>query len=140
MCKIVETFVIGGLLCCAIHDLRKNEIPVIYFIGIGVVVVLGMFCVDPANVGERICGILIGLCCLLISKWTGQAVGYGDSLLILILGAHLGGVRLLEVLFVATFSAGLFALFCLWKRKWKRTATIAFVPFLTLAYMGVMFI
>ena len=61
MCKIVETFVIGGLLCCAFHDLRKNEIPVIYFIGIGVVVVLGMFCVDPANVGERIYGILIGL-------------------------------------------------------------------------------
>jgi leader peptidase (prepilin peptidase)/N-methyltransferase len=140
MCKITEALMLIGLLSCAIYDWRRKEIPIIYVIGIGFVAVFSLFFLRKEHIADVIGGALLGLSCLLVSKWTRQAVGYGDSLLILVLGVYMGGIKLLQLLFIATTVAAFFALFCLWKRKWKRNATIPFVPFIMLAYVGVMFI
>ena len=140
MCKIADALMMIGLLSCAIYDWRKKEIPIICVIGVGFVAVFTLFFLRKANVADVIGGAFLGLSCLFVSKWTNQAVGYGDSLLILTRGVYLVGMKLLQLLFIATTVAAFFALFCLWKRKWKRNATIPFVPFMMLDYLGVMFI
>ena len=82
-------------------------------------------------------GVAVGLLFFGISKVTKEAVGYGDSWLVTILGMYLGGRRLLEVILTATVLAGIFSLiFCVFQ-GWDRKRSIPFVPFLTVAYLGV---
>jgi prepilin signal peptidase PulO-like enzyme (type II secretory pathway) len=72
-----------------------------------------------------------------ISKFTKEAIGYGDSWLILILGIYLGSFEVLQVLFWATILAAIVALFLLCKKRCKRNITIPFVPYLAVAFLGV---
>ena len=55
-------------------------------------------------------GGLIGMIFIGISKITREAIGYGDSLAILILGIYLGVWGLLEVLATSFFILGILAL------------------------------
>ena len=85
-------------------------------------------------------GIGIGILFFIVSKVTKEAIGYGDSWLILLLGLYLGASKVLQLLFAASLGAAVVSLFYLWKYHWKRNATLPFVPFLVLAYLGVMFV
>ena len=69
-------------------------------------------------------GGLIGMIFIGISKITREAIGYGDSLAILILGIYLGVWGLLEVL----------ALGCVTLRR-KKSLAFPFYPFLTVGYL-----
>ena len=71
-----------------------------------------------------------------ISRLTEEKIGYGDSLLIIVLGTFLGMWKLLILLLGAFGLAA--AVSILLKRKFTRKSMIPFVPFLTVAYMGEM--
>lgn len=138
MCKIVDWIVFLLLGICSVNDWKKKTIPVILLIILSVVVVVfAMFC-DAVSTRMRVSGALMGLLFLLISKCTKESIGYGDSWLILLLGIHMGSLRALGVLFAAALLAGIVSLFFLWKYHWKRTATLPFVPFLSISYLGAM--
>ena len=97
-------------------------------------------CCEEKSLWARVGGALIGVLFFLISKLTKEAIGYGDSWLILLLGIHLGALVALQVLFAASFAAGVCSLFYLWMKRWRKGATLPFVPFIAVAYLGVMFI
>lgn len=80
-------------------------------------------------------GSLIGVVFLLVSRMTGEKLGYGDSWIILLLGVFLGVWELLYLLAIAFFLAALIGIICLCLRK-KKSTTIPFVPLLMLAYLG----
>ena len=80
-------------------------------------------------------GAGIGVMFMGISKVTQEAIGYGDSLAILILGIYLGIWGLLEVLATAFFILGILALSCLILKQKKKTLTFPFYPFLTAGYL-----
>jgi len=85
-------------------------------------------------------GILVGVFCLVVSKVTRQGLGYGDSLLILFLGACVGLWKLTGVLLIAFLSSAIFSIFLLTFRKKKRKYSYPFIPFLLLGFMGVMWL
>lgn len=85
-------------------------------------------------------GAGIGILFFFISKYTREAIGYGDSWIILLLGIYLGLWDLLWLLSIAFTVTGVLAVFLLAFRKCSRKITIPFVPFLTLAYVGVMYL
>lgn len=126
------------MVICALWDLKKKEIPILLLISMGVVVLANVLLKEQVDWWGIFSGILVGAMCLLCSKCTREAFGYGDSWLILELGIYLGGIRLLQILLIASLIAGMVSLFCLWKRGWKRKTTLPFVPFLTSAYLGVL--
>lgn len=140
MCKIADWLILAGLTVCGIHDLRKKEIPVLWIGIVGILVTVTVLFFDRTLLISRVVGTLIGLFFLFISKCTREAIGYGDSWLILILGVYLGSLRLVELLFWATMVAGVMALCLLWCKKWKRDISIPFVPYMVLAYLGVVII
>ena len=74
-------------------------------------------------------GGLIGMIFIGISKITREAIGYGDSLAILILGIYLGVWGLLEVLATSFFILGILALGCMTLRR-KKSLAFPFYPFL----------
>lgn len=140
MCGLGDVFVLIILAICDFRDLKKREIPISLLIIMSIGVLVIAFCCDAEPVWSRCSGAFIGILFFIISKCTKEAVGYGDSWLILILGVHLGLFKAVQLLFVASLAAGVCSLFFLWKHHWKRSATIPFVPFLLIAYIGVMFI
>jgi len=140
MCKIADIIVLLLLGGCSYADWKKKEIPIIWLILLGITVLIFAVLNDDISIVQRAGGILIGIVLLLISKCTSEAVGYGDSWLILVIGIHLGGYRTLQMLFVASVFAGIVSLFYLWKKRWKRNATLPFVPFLCAAYIGEVFL
>ena len=79
-------------------------------------------------------GGLIGMIFIGISKITREAIGYGDSLAILILGIYLGVWGLLEVLATSFFILGILALGCVTLRR-KKSLAFPFYPFLTVGYL-----
>ena len=73
-------------------------------------------------------GGLIGMIFIGISKITREAIGYGDSLAILILGIYL------EVLATSFFILGILALGCVTLRR-KKSLAFPFYPFMTVGYL-----
>ena len=83
-------------------------------------------------------GAVVGLLFLAIGKVTGEALGYGDGVLIGILGIYLGIWDLLGLLATTFFLTALFAAAVLVISKFKRKSAFPFVPFLGAAYVIVL--
>lgn len=140
MCGLANwsVFILLGL--AGVIDWKKREVPIWLLTTMSVVILLfAIFCED-VDIWYRLAGALLGAVFFVISKFTKEAVGYGDSWLILILGIHMGILVALQVLFAASLMAAIFAIFYLWKCRWKRSATLPFVPFLAIAYAGVVLV
>ena len=140
MCEIADSVIFIFLGTCGIFDCRKKEIPVALLIIMSIAVLIFAVCCEENDIWTRAVGALIGVLFFVISKLTKEAIGYGDSWLILLLGIHLGSLVALQVLFAASFAAGLCSLFYLWIKGWKKRTTLPFVPFMAAAYLGVIFI
>ena len=139
MCQVANWFVLILLAVASVIDWRKREIPItLLFIMSAGITIFAIYCKD-ITIWYRLAGGALGMMLFVVSTVTKEAIGYGDSWLILLLGVQLGILRVLQLLFAASLLAVIFAVFYLWVRKWNRKATLPFVPFLTIAYLGVMF-
>lgn len=76
-----------------------------------------------------VAGGLSGILFLWISKITNEAIGYGDSLAILILGIYLGIWGLLEVLMTAFFILGIIGLICVVIKRKRKDLLFLFIHF-----------
>ena len=86
---------------------------------------------EQTNVDD-LAGIGVGVLSLLVSKVTEEAIGYGDSVAIMILGGYLGFWKVVEVLAAAIFTSGVCSVILAFRGRVK---TMPFVPFLTLGYI-----
>lgn len=123
---------LGGL---SIWDIRTRRLPVcLLAVGIGAAAV---YQIVLGNVPSALslAGAAVGLVFLAVSKVTGEAFGYGDSILILALGIYLGFWRLLCLLVVSFSLASGFAMIVLVIRHFKRKTVFPFVPFLGTGYL-----
>ena len=103
------------------------------FGGIGAMVIRMML---QENWWMYIGGILLGLAFLLVSKITKEALGYGDSALIFILGALVGLREMLLILVIAFLGAAVFSIVVLAFKKMSRKKQFPFVPFLLGGFIG----
>ena len=71
-----------------------------------------------------VAGLGCGIVFLMISKWSQEGIGYGDSWMILNMGIFLGIWNLLGMLMLAFLVAAMAAGAGLWSGKWKRTNVI----------------
>ena len=78
----------------------------------------------------------VGIFFLLLSKVTRESFGYGDSILILLIGGLTGLWNLLSLLMIAFSTAALFSIFMLIRKHFSRKSSFPFVPSLTIAYIG----
>lgn len=119
-------------------DLMYREIPV-WFLGVGGLVVSGIWIYQgDVNWLLILAGAGIGALFLLISYVTKEAFGYADSILILFFGVSLGAWNLLQLLFYAFWLSGIFAMIQMMRKAVTRKSAYPFIPFLTVAYAGVL--
>lgn len=140
MCKIADVAVFSLLIIGAVMDWKEKRISVKLLVLTSLVI--GIFSLVCQNVEpvSRLFGAGVGIFAFFISRITKEAIGYGDDWLILLLGIYLGGGKILLLLLWASLLAGLVSLGFLCKKKWRKDITIPFVPFLAVAYAGVVFL
>lgn len=127
------------VLVCAVTDIRKREIPQILLV-CGAVAVIAVRIVSRQDWQLYAGGAAIGFAFLVISKVTREGLGYGDSLLILILGLFLGLWRIIALLLTAFAAAAFFSIFLLAFKRMGRKQSFPFIPFLAVGYLGVMWL
>ena len=138
MCQIENWVIFLLLVMCSVSDFKKKTMPAVLLIVFSITVLGFVIFGDSVGVRLRVGGAVLGMLFLLISKCTREAIGYGDSWLILLLGIQLGSLEAISVLFAASLLASVASLFILWKCNWKRDTSLPFVPFLSISYLGAM--
>lgn len=138
MCKISEGVVLLFLLAASVMDVKTRRISSRLLIGMSAAILCLCFQQQRQNIVSVIGGLFIGIVFCFISKFTEEAIGYGDSWIITLLGLHLGAGKLVALVMAAFFLAGIFSLGRMLRRRWSRICSIPFVPFLTAAYVGVL--
>lgn len=124
------------LLVLSVMDLRTRQLNLV-FLSAGIVpVIAGGFCERKIHPVLLIAGGGVGIVFLLTSRMTKESFGYGDSILILIMGCFLGFWDLMSVLAAAFLLAAVFSAVMLWRKKFSRRSSFPFVPFLAAAYTG----
>lgn len=126
------------LTICALIDIRKRQIPVWLLILASVCLSIFRILHWRESTVVWLGGIAVGIVFLIVSKLTDEALGYGDSWMILLLGIYLGVWDLLWLLSIAFLLSAIMAAIVLFKNKWSRKAAFPFVPFLAVSYMGVL--
>lgn len=124
------------LLVLSWMDIRSRKLSLwLLLAGVPVSVISGIFAADiPAVILTA--GGTVGILFLIISRSTGEAFGYGDSILILVMGSFLGFWNILSVLTAAFLLAAVFSAVMMAAKGFTRKSAFPFVPFLTAAYLG----
>ncbi len=128
--KMVQYLIsITALLFCTVTDLVCRKVyklaAALYFL-----LAAAAHFILKDGMGNALIGTFPGIVCLTLSALTKEAIGYGDSVLILLCGFSLGLGECLSALLLAFCCSGIFAVVLLAAKKGTRKSRIAFVPFL----------
>ena len=128
------------MIVLSVRDIRERRMSLLLLLS-GVPLAVGsFFCGRDVPAVILISGAAVGIVFLAVSRGTKEAFGYGDSLLIVIMGMMLGFWEILSVLLAAFLLAAVFSAVLLFRNHFDRKASFPFVPFLTAAYIGGMFL
>lgn len=132
----------GMILIFLIHlsviDLRTRRIPrklLLLWSILGIIYLIVLWNCGKQNWIDVSMGLGAGVIFLGISKITDEAIGYGDSAVMAILGGFLGFWKLVETMAGAFFISGICAIVLVSTHRGK---TMPFLPFLTFGYIIVL--
>ena len=137
LCQIIFAVYIVILV---VMDIKWKKLPLTLLLSGGFLAAAGILCGREIPAVILAAGGGVGVLFLIISKVTGEAFGYGDSILILITGIFIGFWEILYLLMAAFSMAAVFSVFLMIRRRFSRKSSFPFVPFLAAAYIGGMFI
>jgi leader peptidase (prepilin peptidase)/N-methyltransferase len=131
---IVNSIALIFLIICAINDILTKQIPLGVLIAFGIMAFI-LAALDGAlsswSGGIR---LLPGFMLLLIGFLTRQSIGYGDGMVVLIMGMLLGVHQCLIILFIGVILSSLVSIFILILKKGNYRTKLPFVPFLLVAW------
>ena len=133
ICRVVFAGYLGVL---TVMDIRNKRLNLLFLLSGFLLMTAGFFCKREIHPLLLATGAGVGLVFLLASRVTGESFGYGDSILIMIMGGFLGFWDILSLLTAAFLLAAVFSVIMLVRKKFNRKTAFPFVPFLMIAYTG----
>ena len=124
------------ILLLAFMDIRRRELRLDLLLTGIPLAVISRIVLGNIPAALVIAGGAAGALFMIISRVTEEAFGYGDSILIMIMGIFLGIWDLLAMLVTAFFLAAVFSGIMLSRKIYTRKSSFPFVPFLAAAYLG----
>ena len=128
------------MIVLMLMDIKWKKLSLAALMSGFIILNAGFLCGRNIHVMLLAAGAGVGIVFMVVSRVTEEAFGYGDSILILIMGGFLGFWNILSLLVAAFSMAALFSIFMLLRKKFHRKSAFPFVPFLTAAYIGGMII
>ena len=138
MCEIIDGCMLVLLGIASWGDWKRREISVNLLMVMSVFVIGSAFLLKRNSLLSVLGGIAIGLLFVYFSYITEEKIGYGDSWLIGVLGVYLGGTALLELMLIASLAASVCSLGYCVCRGWNRNHALPFIPFMMVAFVGVL--
>lgn len=141
---MVYISVIIWLLLLSWQDIRKKEVSMqLLFVGIAIAIVsigaaIGMNQEGNIWLSKGI-GMLSGLLLVFLSKATKGQIGMGDAIVLTVTGVIFGFWDNLFLLFYSLVLSGVYAAILLIMKKIRKKQNIAFLPFVVLGTLGVIF-
>ena len=133
---ILKIFILLFLFVAAFIDYRKKEIPLILpVIGFVPALAISLILKSPTLL-ELALGIAVGGIALLLAKFTKQAIGYGDGMILICTGAALGFIKNLIMLALALIIAACACALLMFIKRKKKKDEVAFIPFLFCGYVA----
>lgn len=128
----------------AVWDIKKRTVPVKYLIVWGIVsllylCVMSLIYKDGELFIQAFWGVFPGIVCLFLAYISGEQIGYGDGLVLVLTGVLLGLDRVLFIVLVALSLLTCLSVALLVMRKAKRKTVIPFLPFLLLSNIIISF-
>ena len=105
--------------------------------------IISNFTVGEFDIEKRIIAMLPGMILLIVSMITKQQIGYGDGMIILIMGLYIDIDDILSIVLSSFFVSSIAAIILMTVFKKKKNFEMAFSPFLLIGYglvKGVYFI
>jgi len=133
ICRVIFAGYLGVL---TVMDIRNKRLNLLFLLSGFLLMTAGFFCKREIHPLLLATGAGVGLVFLLASRVTGESFGYGDSILIMIMGGFLGFWDILSLLTAAFLLAAVFSVIMLVRKKFNRKTAFPFVPFLMIAYTG----
>lgn len=130
-----EILLISGLCIMSVEDIRKNEIRRVWLLVLGVAGVLLMVVGGGLRGVADLAGFIPGMLCLLVAWMTKEQLGWGDAILILVMGCYLDAIALMNVCMIAFAIAGFAALVLIVVVKKSKKYELPLVPFLLTGYV-----
>ena len=143
MYKIVHIclIIILGVIC--VFDIKRKKIPVYMLIILAAAGIISNFTVGEFDIKKRIIAMLPGMILLIVSMITKQQIGYGDGMIILIMGLYIDIDDILSIVLSSFLLSSIAAIILMTVFKKKKNFEMAFSPFLLIGYglvKGVYFI
>lgn len=138
VCLEVKIVIGIFLVLCSITDLKQKTIPISYVLVSFVVLVLLTFLQKDLVYLSRLKGMSIGGALLVLGKVTRGQIGDGDGILFCLTGLGLGFWNNFYLLFLSLLFSAMFSIVMLTIKKMNRKQTFPFVPFILVAYLGVL--
>ena len=132
MWRYIGTFLF--LTVCSVQDIGRKKISVtvpVLFAVLGIALDLW----QQAYCAEYLPGIVLAGSTFLFAKVTQEQIGMGDGLVLLVLSLFLTGKELIAVFLTALIAAAVVSGVLLALRRAGRRSRLAFVPFLTAAFL-----
>ncbi len=130
-----EILLISGLCIMSVEDIRKKEIRRVWLLVLGVAGVLLMVVGGGLRGVADLAGFIPGMLCLLVAWMTKEQLGWGDAILILVMGCYLDAIALMNVCMIAFAIAGFSALVLIVVVKKSKKYELPLVPFLLTGYV-----
>lgn len=135
----ISKILIGIMLfLCGIKDIKSKKVSLIIVVTF-MVFLVGMLPFNKEiSIINGLLGSCVGICIMFISKITKGQIGIGDGLVLCATGIGLGMWDNLSILVYSLFLAAIYSIGLLSFRRANKKDTIAFVPFLFVAFIGVL--
>lgn len=139
---VKSMFLLFYLIVLSIFDWREKKVPVV-LLAAGTAVAAGYglhVCVEEAgnpaaNMAGLCLGIVPGCFLLLLARLTGK-VGYGDGVVMMIVGLTMGYQSCFALLCFSLFLAAVISVALLLLRRADRRTALPYLPFLTAVYLA----
>jgi len=132
--KVAEYVMLGSLLVLSVMDLRTGKIPVLPVVLLGVAAALYRWWNDVPFL-EVLAGIIPGGALLWMAWVTKESIGYGDGIVLLVLGLFCGVAKTIAVLGLSLVLAAVLSMILLILKKAGRKTALPFVPCLCSGYI-----
>ncbi len=128
------------LVVASIYDGRSRTVPVNVLLLGCLISVLGCIYLiigEKKGLIEIVQGLLPGIVGLLLARVTKEQLGYGDGIMLLILGGCLGLKDMVSILWIGLVGTFFISIFLLIVQKGNRYTKLPFIPFLLLGFLWV---
>ncbi len=127
------------MVVCTVMDMRKKEIPAVIIVLFGLPLLCHMIFGNERQWIGLLYSLMPGMFLLMLSYCTKESIGYGDGLVVLVIGICMGTGICIAALAAGLMISAVCGMALLVFRKAGGKTRMPFVPFLS-AGLGVIFI